>query len=291
MESAVKFGRASSKVGILRVPDESSGGPLFVIPSAGLIHRIGPNRLNVQLAREVGSLGYPAFCFDFNGIGDSEHEIQDGNLVEQALEALDFLDRRFSSFRYVFVGLCSAAVVAFHCAAQDDRVVGAGLLSPLGDGLLAALDPAAHAESMWRSYRSAAFDVHRWPRLLFGKSDYRRLASSWLHGMKQRVFTASSQPDNVIELRDAIVQVLRRGKRVLMVYSETGGEPELLDHLDLTAHLDTVLRGRLTTHPIEHSDHTFTPLGSQKQLLAVVRTWAREFAPSEAAAAGALTPP
>ena len=49
-----------------------AGQPWVVLLNAGIIHRIGPNRLYVQLARRLASRGHAVLRFDLAGIGDSE---------------------------------------------------------------------------------------------------------------------------------------------------------------------------------------------------------------------------
>ena len=73
-ESVIQLGPGKSLVGIA-TPAE--GAPAWSSPicalilNAGIIHRVGPNRLGVELARLLARRGVPAVRFDLAGIGDS----------------------------------------------------------------------------------------------------------------------------------------------------------------------------------------------------------------------------
>ena len=93
----------------------------------GLNHRVGPNRLYVELARTLAAAGFRSLRFDLSGFGDSEPRRDGGTYMQRATldtrEALDFLEQRGSE-RFVLVGLCSGVDSAHAAALQDMRVVG-----------------------------------------------------------------------------------------------------------------------------------------------------------------------
>jgi hypothetical protein len=70
-EEAVLIG--GSLVGILSRPpagvDPAMPGVLLL--NAGRIHRVGPNRLYVAIARRLAAMGFAVCRFDLSGIGDS----------------------------------------------------------------------------------------------------------------------------------------------------------------------------------------------------------------------------
>src|ERR1044072_1198890 len=58
-------------VGILTHRQKNEERPTIVFFNAGMIHRIGPNRIHVKLARKLSNEGYDVFRFDLGGQGDS----------------------------------------------------------------------------------------------------------------------------------------------------------------------------------------------------------------------------
>ncbi|MEM9411005.1 MAG: alpha/beta hydrolase, partial [Planctomycetota bacterium] len=57
-ESVCQFGPKNNLMGILTTPDESrqvEGAPIAIVLNAGIIHRVGPFRMHVDLARQLAS--------------------------------------------------------------------------------------------------------------------------------------------------------------------------------------------------------------------------------------------
>ena len=63
-EMVVRFGDAESLVGIVTLPSAPTNSTAVVLLNAGVIHRVGPHRMNVQLARRLAARGFTALRFD-----------------------------------------------------------------------------------------------------------------------------------------------------------------------------------------------------------------------------------
>jgi len=118
--------------GVLSEPRQKGDRPCLLILNAGLIYRVGPARLSVELARAAEEAGFASFRFDISGFGDSEPRSVPLGPVESAVAdakaAMDHLGRQFGYRRFVVAGLCSGATQSHHVAVADDRVVGAVLV-------------------------------------------------------------------------------------------------------------------------------------------------------------------
>jgi len=137
-EVPLQLGDAGRLFGILTLPDEQDGGRLesrvFVFLSAGLLHRIGPHRLYVRLARELAQSGHSSLRVDLAGIGDSSS--RNGLPYQQSVaqdfeEILSVLESQLGNVSIVLAGLCSAADNAIRLALGNPRVVGMVLLDPV----------------------------------------------------------------------------------------------------------------------------------------------------------------
>jgi len=133
----VLLGRRKSLVGILTEPHQGSAArdlPAVVILNAGIIHRVGPNRLHVQLARTLARIGVTVLRFDMSGIGDSPNRDDVLTPLEAAMadirEALDWLTATKQIRRVVLMGLCAGADHSLLYSDSDPRVVGLALLDP-----------------------------------------------------------------------------------------------------------------------------------------------------------------
>ena len=74
-ERAVLIGAQPGMVGVETRPLGNDGGERAAVAAillgAGLVHRVGPNRLTVRLARRLAARGIASVRFDHRGIGDS----------------------------------------------------------------------------------------------------------------------------------------------------------------------------------------------------------------------------
>lgn len=131
-EQGVLFPASQGLVGVLAKSAIPTRRPVVVFLNAGMVHRIGPNRLHVRLARELARVGFTSLRFDLSGIGDSPPRVDGSSLHDAALrdvrDALDFIVDQREGETFVLVGLCSGADVAFRAALADERVVGAVLI-------------------------------------------------------------------------------------------------------------------------------------------------------------------
>ncbi|MEQ1731549.1 MAG: alpha/beta hydrolase [Vicinamibacterales bacterium] len=123
------FGGSRHLAGTLCVPDDRTPEPVaFVLFNAGVIHRIGPHRFNVKLARALAASGFSSLRFDLSGQGDSQREPTFAPLAQQAVAdvraAMDHLERTVGVKRFVIAGMCSGANHGLSAAHADGRVVG-----------------------------------------------------------------------------------------------------------------------------------------------------------------------
>jgi dienelactone hydrolase len=136
-ERVVQFGPQRSLVGILTQPatGRGTGVPDFVLLNSGVIHRVGSNRLYVELARALAAHGVTTLRFDLSGIGDSERRSDVGSVRESiqrdVTDAVAYLNGQGAAGIVLF-GLCSGAFDAFRSAGTIENVVGAFMVDMPG---------------------------------------------------------------------------------------------------------------------------------------------------------------
>ena len=287
-EHAFLFGDGGGLVGVLTdppglVPSRGAGGPLgAILLNAGVIHRVGPSRLYVHLARDLATLGCVAARFDHSGIGDSPvrrdgASFEESSLVE-AREAMDALQESRGVERFILIGLCSGAVTAFDTAGVDDRVVGVVLINPQG------FDQSPE----WNSYIVNRGDARRyWTRSLFsatswwnaitGRVDYKRLVGV-LWRQASGPGSARSVVSSVVTRVGAdLEKLMRREVRTLLVCSEGDDGIEYMNVI-LQKDVRTLPpAAELTVEILPGADHSLTLLDSQRRVVDVVRAWAGWF--------------
>ena len=133
-ERLVQFGADDHLIGTLTEPAGTSGEVAGAVPcgviflNSGVIHRIGPHRVHVKLARAVAEDGLPSLRLDLTGLGDSGRtRATDGMLAQVSRDirsAIDLLQAQTGVQRVVLAGICSGAEYGYQYAPDDDRVAG-----------------------------------------------------------------------------------------------------------------------------------------------------------------------
>lgn len=112
-----------------RADPQRSPRATVVMLNAGLIHRVGPFRMNIELAERLARHGIDLFRFDFPAVGDAP--AGGGNRPEDRVRlAMDTVTAITGSDRFIVGGVCSAADLAWKLPALDARVRGLLLLDP-----------------------------------------------------------------------------------------------------------------------------------------------------------------
>jgi pimeloyl-ACP methyl ester carboxylesterase len=285
-EQIAIFGRAHRLVGVTTVPDgpSSADPPGVILLNAGLIHRIGPRRLHVTIARLLASRGFAVLRFDLSGTGDSSVRRDDlpavEGVVSDAREAMDHLAESRGVRKFYLVGICSGAMISYMTARHDERVQGVVLVDPSDFGRSLESRPVAadktYARHYWRSILSRGLSMGRLKRILTGKSDYGYAFRALGAGLRSLVAGKSGDGGPLVaELRS----MLQRKLELSLVYTEKG------DSLDFYRAVLAPSLGEPPSDPsllmrvIPGTDHNFIGLDSQQALLAAVEDWAEKNSP------------
>ncbi|MBP7568876.1 MAG: hypothetical protein KBA95_02335 [Acidobacteria bacterium] len=274
------FGARRSLVGVVSVPDSVSGErPAAVLLNAGLIHRIGPNRLHVQIARALAEHGFVSARFDMSGRGDSDARADtvpwwEGSLAEID-QVLTALSATYGVTRFVLIGVCSGAALSLGRAMEDERVVGLGLI-----------EAWAYPTRRWRIRHllAGARQPASWRRALRRLAGRVRLAGR--DGPNSTGSTAEAAMDGEggeegrvpprEQMAAALQALVTRGVNLLFIYSGGGeGGRNRFNYegqlADAFPEVDFGSRAQVRIFP--DADHTFTLLSNQDALVAAFSDW------------------
>jgi len=275
-EEAVLLGPHGRLVGVVSDPAAPAGDrPAFVLLNAGLVHRVGPSRNTVRLARALAARGFLVLRFDNSAVGDSRLAGPPGDTSLAALEAeprqaMDWLRERRGARRFVLGGLCSGALHGLRAARDAQDVAGLLLLGmpPPRDARRARVMARHYARLAFRS----SFRGQSWRSLASLNVDLRRLAAT-AGGLAFGWALAARRDARPDTLPGDLQAARARGVRLLVLHAE--GD-EGLDHTrDVLAALPAI-PGE-PSPPIEvirGADHQFTLASSQAALLEAVLRWA-----------------
>lgn len=291
--------------GVLSLPARPAHAAVVLLP-AGLKYRIGPNRLNVVLARRLAAAGYLALRFDPLGIGESDgslaagpvqsiwSRIMDGLFVDDALLVCAALRERHGVDAVVAAGLCGGAISAQLAAARAPDLVqgvisfGAAVRASAGaEGGVSGAVARHHLRSYLKKLRSGA----AWARVLRGESDLRGIAAYVWAGLRGRLAGgagAGAPSATGAGFLDSFRALRARGTPHLLVFGT--GDNRWLEFED--AVLGPELSGRLTGRGydirlIADANHELHLAQWKAQAVQEVERWMHEHFPVPAPLAAA----
>jgi hypothetical protein len=280
-EKAVLLGKTKNLVGVVTEPSKIGSGknrPAIIFLNAGLIHRVGPNRIYVQIARRLAASGFFALRLDLAGIGDSGNRtdnlsLKDG-VISDVKDAMDFLSVKEGIHQFILVGICSGADNSLRVAQRDARVIGA---VPIEAYYFAT--PAYH----WYFYRRRLLKLKSWRRLVTMKSDFWRILKRYkireknsptVSGLSKQIGLEASRPFKA-EIVSEIQHLLNRGVSLYLVYCVDS--PSYYNHYLQLRHKAASWE-KFSVGLFPDTDHTFTLLANQQSLVNAIHDWVQEVA-------------
>jgi dienelactone hydrolase len=287
-EKAHSFGEGGVLFGIVSAPAQPRPGrPAVVLLNAGLVHRVGPFRLHVELARRLAARGFVTLRLDQSALGDSLPRpgglSYEERAVVDAREAMTFLHERYGAEGFVLVGLCAGAMNAHRAAAADPRAVG-----------LIALDGYAYrTPGYWRELLlSRLLDQQAWRArarqarqlieraLRRGEADAKGAeAEEHLPGEDAATIFAQDWPP-LPQVRQELEGALGRGLRALFVYTGGWSSYVFAEQFD---EMFPALRGRerVRVRYFPLADHTYVLVEHREAMLREVEAFLEQFATLE----------
>ena len=282
-EKPLMLGEHETMLGILSEPqDLDPKRPTFLLLNAGIVHRVGPHRKTVKLARALAEAGFRTLRFDLSGIGDSTQRRDALDFGASALadirEVCNDLEKKHGIDRFVSMGLCSGADNTFQALLRDERLVGGVLM----DGY-AYQTPQFYAHH----YLKRVKDPERWWRLAKRVVAKGRRRIQSVVEMEAASPPSSEPPSAPAPVPDYIREfppqeevtrqlqgLIDRGVRMYWLY--TGGVHVYYNYerqfFDCFADVD--FKGQLRHDYFAQSNHTFTALETQRALTDAIVDWA-----------------
>lgn len=249
----------------------STGNPAVILLCGGATHRIAANRMYVTLARHLAATGTNVLRLDLAGIGDSRaHDNTPSNkpytdkLVDDVEAAMDVTQAVTGNTRFILFGLCSGAYAAMRTATESQRIdsvilvnqlvyhVSADDLQGLATGAIASAHELDFPRSSSLPYRAMVRILKRISPTWGSPGEW---LSPWLVGSRVR--------------RD-LEALIARGIHPAFVFSS---RDDAVDALGVTCGRQLrkwIDAGQATTRIFAGTDHTFSPTGSQRELVAWV---------------------
>ena len=275
-ETPILFGDEKSLAGVITEPDPdvNADPSCILLLNSGRTHRVGPNRIYVDLARKLSDVGFFVLRFDFPGIGDSGDEDYTISFTDQAVEAtkeaMRFLERERGLKRFILFGICSGAMIAFEACFSEHKVEKLVMINFDPARTYGASNSDAVDRNVVRSYGRALLDIQRWMRVFTFQTRYRNILNVGRYLLK-KTLPGRIRADGAFS--EKLEELIRRDIAVLAVL----GEQEIgLDYLQLKLgdnldHLRST--GRFDLKVLPDVSHTFNVVYMQEMLVTLVYDW------------------
>lgn len=273
VEYTFAFGEHRTLVGTLTMPSTQRPRRFAVLMfNSGVIHRVGPHRINVKAARRFADAGIASMRFDVSGLGDSGSSQGmssfDRQAVEDLVAAMDEVTARTGIDRFAVHGICSGAVHALAATLEDERIVG-----------LAMQDGFVFTTPRARMRRYLLPLRHEFSRAVRGAM--RRLGALARRGPRTRPVVATSAGDGPLgtagytpeRFAEALDRLSERGTSTLVLY--TGS---ILNLYNYAGQFAERIRLRSTVSRVEcvfapDLDHTLSNRHAQGRMLDLLERW------------------
>jgi alpha-beta hydrolase superfamily lysophospholipase len=289
-EEPIVFGRSHPLFGILVHPPKEKRDtrrPVIIMTNAGCVHRIGPHRFYVPMARRWAALGFSVFRIDLSGIGDSpvapgceENLTYPRDGLADIEDAMTAAAAATGASRFVIVGLCSGGDLAFQMGFKDPRVAGAVMMNPRTFCVhdLDMVDSYKRA----RYYQDSLFRMTSWKKALRGEVDVRRAlgmvvpkVADLLKRRLARVVPARARSSSAAapkhnDVPACLRSMAERGVDTFIVASENDPGVDYVDvHFGKAMESLRSVRG-FRREDFMGIDHTFTSLYAQEKVSQVL---------------------
>jgi hypothetical protein len=275
-EEAVTFGTTNLLVGVFTEPDapvQTKTRWAVILLNAGLLHRVGPYRLYVDLARKLSSIGFGTLRFDLSGVGDSlqgdDSRLYDERVLDNVRQAMDLLNSRRGFCKFVLMGLCAGADNAHKIAVRDERVAAAVYFDGYGyrtcGYYFQRYGPKMFSLSKWKSFLK---------RSIVSVIDKRR-GESEKKNRRWEIFARKFPPKEQVEKE--IQGLVDRGVNLLYVYSG-GVKDQYFNHCgQFNAMFRSInFRGRVEAVYFDKAEHTYPSIEDRHNLMSTVCQWMSE---------------
>lgn len=277
-EITLSVGPDQNLIGVLTAPIGPPKELAVLLLNAGVVHRIGPHRTSVKIARHLAQQGYTAVRFDASGVGDSRPPLDAAPYAQQAVldirTVMDYLASERGLKRFALFGICAGAVRGYQTAAVDDRVAGVFMF----DGYAY---PTFRSHLIQYALRARRMTLRRLPAAI---AQHTRLATSRVLSVLARQGKTNAEPALASrptreEYADTMQKIVDRGVQVSMMFSGTvfheySYAGQMRDAFRRHRFIDRIV----CVHAPE-TDHLVSSLIAQRRLIEHVDDWIASIPP------------
>ncbi len=299
-EQVLQISSDPSLFGILSEPEQSntSNNLLILLLNAGSAYRVGPNRLNVDLARTLSTQGFRCLRMDLRGLGDSvtTNPIDENNSYPStAFRDVDITINHLSTMlditQVVLIGLCSGAYHSFQAAAHlsSTILVESVVINPLTffwkEGMSLEMPSSKNLKDL-HYYMQSSLHPKKWLKLLLGQTriGLRGAVRMLLHRLRTPISTDKLSVDehgretlehDLSNLEEEniprdLTRIVKYGRRLTFFFARSDPGYSILRFAAKRSINRLRRAGYIDMTFIEGADHTFSFREPRHQLIAAI---------------------
>ena len=272
-------------IGIFTTPENNSFSEILLLVNAGSAHHVGPNNLNVELARQAAELNIASFRFDLSNLGDSNYSVDSEintpyptTATEDIISVLSYINKNYSC-NLILAGLCSGAHNMFHAIlnSNEKNITKLILINPLtfywkpGQSINAPEENSTEIDETY--YSNQILDIKKWINLITNPVKIMNISIFLTKYFLTKIKSLINIPLTRFNLKkpsrlDAdLLKIINTNIKISFVYSD--GDP---GYKILKADTPIVSNKYLNTDrfkviKINNSDHTFSSIESRESLI------------------------
>jgi len=285
-EKILCFGRSSHLTGILTYPEEVKAEYCVIYTNSGVVHKVGPNEINVRLSRALCTEGIAGFRFDSYGLGDSEslddNNLSEDNKVSEIREVIHEITKDTEISKFIIFGLCSSSTFALESLKKIEPIKGAIIADGTfnNENEIKELLENALISCKLRYYKKNAFKISRWRKIISGKSYFLKkeillqIPGLLISRFKKMVISEKTKqiPEKEIITLD-FDHITGKEKRLYLLFTE-GDHMYDLFNLSLQKGFFRYSKNNYIKYEfLKNVDHTFTTHWSQIMLILKIKNW------------------
>jgi hypothetical protein len=285
-EKILCFGKYSHLIGILTYPEEAKAEYCVIYTNSGVIHKVGPNEINVRLSRALCAEGIAGFRFDSSGLGDSEslgdNSLSGDNKINEIKEAICEITKNMEVSKFIIFGLCSSSTFAIESLKKIELVKGAIIADGTfnNENEIKKLLKDALINCKLRYYKKNAFKISRWRKIISGESHFLKkkillqVTGFLISRLKKIIISEKTKqlPEKEIVSLD-FDHITGEEKRLYLLFTE-GDHMYDLFNLSLKRGIFRYSKSNyIKCEILKNVDHTFTTHWSQTMLILKIKNW------------------
>ncbi len=264
--------------------------PIVLLANSGTVHKVGPNRLYVELTRALSSNNTTCLRIDLRNLGDSvngspenENTPYPAESTQDLETAIKWLENKYPSRKIILAGLCSGAHNIFHTALESSHthnIYKIIMINPLAfyrrpNNYIDNSKDQSDAKNATQ-YQKSLMSANKWKKIFRGNVNFTYIINfvfKLIFNKFKSIYkqfkvilnfdTESQLALDLIKLKDKNI------KQTFIIASNDPGEKLIMQQAKITVQR-LIQIGQIKILPVANADHTFSSKPARDKFINIV---------------------